>query len=43
MEFAFFDNPDQWELFMRERPETAVDEIAKGFIHGVKDLPVCYH
>jgi cholest-4-en-3-one 26-monooxygenase len=26
---AFFDNPDQWELFKRERPETAVDEIVR--------------
>ncbi|BCI55309.1 cytochrome P450 [Mycolicibacterium litorale] len=26
---AFFDNPDQWELFVRERPETAVDEIVR--------------
>jgi cholest-4-en-3-one 26-monooxygenase len=26
---AFFDNPDQWELFTRERPETAVDEIVR--------------
>ena len=26
---AFFDNPDQWELFRRERPETAVDEIVR--------------
>ena len=26
---AFFDNPDQWELFKRERPETAVDEIIR--------------
>ena len=26
---AFFENPDQWELFKRERPETAVDEIIR--------------
>lgn len=26
---AFFDNPEQWELFTRERPETAVDEIIR--------------
>jgi cholest-4-en-3-one 26-monooxygenase len=26
---AFFDNPDQWELFKRERPESAVDEIIR--------------
>jgi cholest-4-en-3-one 26-monooxygenase len=26
---AFFDNPEQWELFKRERPETAVDEITR--------------
>lgn len=26
---AFFDNPDQWELFKRERPETAADEIVR--------------
>ena len=26
---AFFDNPDQWELFKRERPGTAVDEIIR--------------
>ena len=26
---AFFDNPDQWELFKRQRPETAVDEIIR--------------
>ncbi|BBY26005.1 cytochrome P450 [Mycolicibacterium sediminis] len=26
---AFFDNPDQWELFNRERPATAVDEIIR--------------
>jgi cholest-4-en-3-one 26-monooxygenase len=26
---AFFDNPDQWELFKRERPDTAVDEIIR--------------
>lgn len=26
---AFFDNPDQWELFKSERPETAVDEIIR--------------
>jgi cholest-4-en-3-one 26-monooxygenase len=26
---AFFENPDQWELFKRERPSTAVDEIIR--------------
>ena len=26
---AFFDNPDQWELYKRERPITAVDEIIR--------------
>ena len=26
---AFFENPDQWELFKRDRPETAVDEIIR--------------
>jgi len=26
---AFFENPDQWELFKRERSETAVDEIIR--------------
>lgn len=26
---AFFDNPDQWELFKRERPATAYDEIIR--------------
>ena len=26
---AFFDNPDQWEIFKRERPATAVDEIVR--------------
>lgn len=26
---AFFDNPDQWELFKRERPATAADEIIR--------------
>jgi cholest-4-en-3-one 26-monooxygenase len=26
---AFFENPGQWELFKRERPETAVDEIIR--------------
>jgi cholest-4-en-3-one 26-monooxygenase len=26
---AFFDNPDQWELFKSERPTTAVDEIVR--------------
>ncbi|CDO86404.1 steroid C27-monooxygenase [Mycobacterium triplex] len=26
---AFFDNPEQWELFKRERPATAVDEIIR--------------
>ncbi len=26
---AFFDHPDQWELFKRERPDTAVDEIIR--------------
>src|SRR3981081_789276 len=27
---AFFDHPDQWELFKAERPETAADEIIRG-------------
>jgi cholest-4-en-3-one 26-monooxygenase len=26
---AFLDNPDQWELFKRDRPATAVDEIIR--------------
>ncbi|MBO0825590.1 MAG: cytochrome P450, partial [Actinobacteria bacterium] len=26
---AFLDNPDQWELFRAQRPETAVDEIVR--------------
>ncbi|MFD4179955.1 cytochrome P450 [Rhodococcus sp. NPDC058514] len=26
---AFLDHPDQWELYKRERPETAVDEIIR--------------
>ncbi|CAG7311614.1 cytochrome P450 [Mycobacterium avium subsp. paratuberculosis] len=26
---AFADNPDQWELFKKERPETAPDEIVR--------------
>ena len=26
---AFFEHPDQWELFKRERPATAVDEIIR--------------
>ncbi|TGD85807.1 cytochrome P450 [Mycolicibacterium sp. CH28] len=26
---AFFDNPDQWELFKRERPATTADEIVR--------------
>ena len=26
---AFFDNPDQWELFKRERPDSAIDEIIR--------------
>ena len=26
---AFFENPDQWELYKRERPDTAVDEIIR--------------
>jgi cholest-4-en-3-one 26-monooxygenase len=26
---AFLDHPEQWELFKRERPETAVDEIIR--------------
>jgi cholest-4-en-3-one 26-monooxygenase len=26
---AFFDNPDQWELYKRERPRSAVDEIIR--------------
>jgi hypothetical protein len=29
VEFAFFDNPDQWKLFKNERPATAVDEIVR--------------
>ncbi len=27
VEFAFFEQPEQWELFKRDRPDTAVDEI----------------
>ena len=26
---AFVDNPDQWELFKRERPETTADEVVR--------------
>ncbi|AQT81739.1 steroid C27-monooxygenase [Mycolicibacterium litorale] len=26
---AFFNNPDQWELFKRDRPETTADEIVR--------------
>lgn len=26
---AFFDNPDQWDLYRRERPASAVDEIIR--------------
>ena len=26
---AFMENPDQWELYKRERPETAADEIVR--------------
>ncbi|MGV0641909.1 cytochrome P450 [Mycolicibacterium sp. XJ2546] len=26
---AFFENPDQWELYKRERPQTAADEIVR--------------
>lgn len=26
---AFFDNPDQWELYKRERPATTADEIVR--------------
>lgn len=26
---AFFDNPDQWELYKKERPATAADEIVR--------------
>ena len=26
---AFFEHPDQWELFKRDRPETAIDEIIR--------------
>ena len=26
---AFFDHPDQWELFKKERPKTATDEIIR--------------
>ena len=26
---AFFDNPDQWELYKKERPETTADEIVR--------------
>ncbi|MER7012892.1 cytochrome P450 [Saccharopolyspora sp. NPDC000359] len=26
---AFLDNPDQWELYKRERPKTAADEIVR--------------
>ncbi|MDT0201628.1 cytochrome P450 [Nocardioides sp. AE5] len=26
---AFFDNPDQWELYKKERPQSAVDEVVR--------------
>ena len=26
---AFFEHPDQWELFKRDRPETAIDEVIR--------------
>lgn len=26
---AFFDNPEQWDLWLRERPETMVDEVIR--------------
>lgn len=26
---AFFENPEQWEIFKRERPDTAADEIVR--------------
>lgn len=26
---AFFDHPEQWEIFKRERPETMVDEVVR--------------
>lgn len=26
---AFFDNPDQWDLWKRERPETTIDEMIR--------------
>jgi cholest-4-en-3-one 26-monooxygenase len=26
---AFFENPDQWEIYKRERPDTAADEIVR--------------
>ncbi len=26
---AFFDNPEQWDLFKEQRPETAVDEVIR--------------
>jgi len=26
---AFFENPEQWELFKRERPDTAIEEIIR--------------
>ncbi|MDQ6526805.1 cytochrome P450 [Nocardioides sp. LHD-245] len=26
---AFFENPDQWELWKKDRPETAIDEIVR--------------
>jgi cholest-4-en-3-one 26-monooxygenase len=26
---AFFENPDQWELYKQQRPETAVDEVIR--------------
>ncbi len=29
VEFACFEQPEQWELFKHERPETAADEIIR--------------
>lgn len=26
---GFFENPDQWELYKRERPKSAVDEAIR--------------
>lgn len=26
---AFFDNPDQWDLWVRERPDTMIDEVIR--------------